>query len=519
MTGDLYLGLDVGSSSTKAVLVDADGVVVADARLEHGISRPRPGWAEQDAERDWWGGAAEACRRVLAGRASRVRAVGVSALGPCVLAADEGGRPLRPAILYGIDSRASAQVERLTAELGADEILARCGARLSSQSAGPKIRWLADEEPGVWSATRRVFGASSYLVSRLTSEYVLDQHSASHWAPLYDVHANAWIDGWAESVAPGLPLPRLVWPEDECGTVSREAAAETGLPEGTPVAAGSIDSWCEVAASGLRGPGEGLLVYGTSMFLIEVDSPARPDPRLWSTVGFARGSINIAAGVASAGALTSWLRDLTGEVPYETLYGEAAGAGPGAGGLLALPYFAGERTPLSDPDLRGAVLGLTAAHGRGHLFRALMEAAAFAVRHNLETMREAGATIAGLRSSGGGAAGALWPQIVSDVTRLAQDVRGGPSRAGAGAALFAAVAAGAASLQTPWPQATERVEPDPEATGLYDELYGRFRELAITTRPLAHELAVWQSERARDTMSPVEDGDGAEPASQEREGT
>ena len=286
MTGDLYLGLDVGSSSAKAVLVGADGVVVADARIEHGISRPRPGWAEQDAERDWWGGAVEACRRVLAGRASRVRAVGVSALGPCVLAADAGGRALRPAILYGIDSRAGAQVERLTADLGADEILVRCGSRLSSQSAGPKIRWLADEEPGVWSATRRVFGASSYLVSRLTGEYVLDHHSASHWAPLYDVHANAWIDEWAESVAPGLELPRLVWPQDRCGVVSREAAAATGLPEGTPVVAGSIDSWCEVAASGLRGPGEGLLVYGTSMFLIEVHSPAHPDPRLWSTVGF-----------------------------------------------------------------------------------------------------------------------------------------------------------------------------------------------------------------------------------------
>ena len=109
MTEDLFLGLDVGSSSTKAVLVDADGAVVADARLEHGISRPRPGWAEQDAERDWWGGVVEACRRLLAGRAARVRAVGVSALGPCVLPAGADGRPLRPAILYGIDSRASAR--------------------------------------------------------------------------------------------------------------------------------------------------------------------------------------------------------------------------------------------------------------------------------------------------------------------------------------------------------------------------------------------------------------------------
>jgi xylulokinase len=500
VTEDLYLGLDVGSSSTKAVLVGADGVVVADARIEHGISRPRPGWAEQDGERDWWGGALEVCRRVLAGRAARVRAVGVSALGPCVLAADAAGRALRPAILYGIDSRAGAQVERLTAELGADEILARCGSRLSSQSAGPKIRWLADEEPAVWAATRRVFGASSYLAARLTGEYVLDHHSAGHWAPLYDVHANAWIDEWVEQVAPGLELPRLVWPQDECGTVSREAAAATGLPEGTPVVAGSIDSWCEVAASGLRGPGEGLLVYGTSMFLVEVDSPARPDPRLWHTVGFTPGSLNVAAGVASAGALTSWLRDLTGEVPYETLYEEAAGVGPGAGGLLALPYFAGERTPLFDPDLRGAILGLTAAHGRGHIFRALMEAAAFAVRQNLEAMDETGATIARLSSSGGAAAGALWPRIVSDVTGLAQDIRQGPSRAGVGAALLAAIAAGAATLQTRWPQPTVRVEPDPRYRAIYDELYGRFRGLAVAVRPNAHALAVWQRDHARETM-------------------
>jgi xylulokinase len=416
-----------------------------------------------------------------------------------------GPRPLRPAILYGIDSRASEQIERLTADLGAAEILDRCGSRLSSQSVGPKIRWLADEEPEVWSATRRIFGASSYIVSRLTGRYVLDHHSASHWAPLYDVHHNAWIEEWTDSVAPGLPLPRLVWPQESCGTVSREAAAATGLPESIPVAGGSIDSWCEVVASGLRGPGEGLLAYGTSMFLAEVHSPARVDARLWTTVGFTPGSTNLAAGVASAGALTAWLRDLAGDADYDALYAEAAAAGPGAGGLLALPYFAGERTPLFDPDLRGAIFGLTTAHGRGHLFRALMESAAFAVRQNLETMRGAGATIVTLRGSGGGAGGALWPQIVSDVTGVAQDVREGPSRAGVGAALLAATAVGAATLQTTWPQVTVRVEPDPEAASVYDEFYGWFRELVATTRPHAHALAVWQRDHSRGTMAPAAD--------------
>ena len=208
MTGDLFLGIDIGSSGAKGILVDADGRTEAGAGVPHSISRPRPGRAEHDVERDWWNGAAEVCRRLLGEGSRRVAAVGVTGLGPCLVPTDTDGRPLRPAILYGIDSRATAQIGRLTEALGADAVLARCGARLTSQSVGPKLRWLADEEPGVWAATRRVFGASSYLVYRLTGKYVLDHHSAGHWAPLYDIERNAWIDEWVEPVAPGLVLAR-----------------------------------------------------------------------------------------------------------------------------------------------------------------------------------------------------------------------------------------------------------------------------------------------------------------------
>jgi len=173
----------------------------------------------------------------------------------------------------------------------------------------------------------------------------------------------------------------------------------------------------------------------------------------------------------------------------------AAGAGPGAGGLLALPYFAGERAPLFDPDLRGALLGLTAAHGRGHLFRALLEATAFAVRQDLETMREAGATISRLRSSGGGTSRPLWPQIVSDVTGLAQEVRHGGSGASLGAAFFAAVAAGAATLADVWPAPGATVEPCVALRETYDELYAQYRGLAQATLLQAHALAGWQRHR------------------------
>src|SRR5450756_1031389 len=247
---ELFLGVDVGSSSTKGVLVRPGGRVLAEAVRPHGIAHPRPGWAEQDPERDWWQGLVAVCRELLARGLGNVAAVGVSGLGPCVVAADAAGRPLRPAILYGIDTRATREIAGLTDLFGAGEVLARCGSPLTSQSAGPKLMWLARHEPAVWAATRRFFTAGSSLVHRITREYVLDHH---------------------------------------------------------------------------------------------------------------------AAGLATAGALAVWVQGIAGDVPYETLFEEAAGAGPGAGGLLALPYFNGERTPLFDPDARGLLLGLTTSHTRGHV--------------------------------------------------------------------------------------------------------------------------------------------------------
>ncbi len=489
---ELFLGVDVGSSSTKAVLVRPDGHVLAEAVQPHGIAHPRPGWAEQDPERDWWDGFVAACRELLARGLGDVAAIGVSGLGPCVVTTDVDGRPLRPAILYGIDTRATREIVELTERFGAGEILARCGSPLTSQSAGPKLAWLARHEPAVWAASRRFFTAGSWLVHCLTGEYVLDHHSASQCGPLYDVRENRWAGDWAAEVAPGLPLPRLAWAHESLGVVSADAAAATGLPKGIPVAAGTIDSWAEVAASGLRGPGEALLVYGTTMFMIEVGTGAAPDPHLWSTTAFAPGERNLAAGLATAGALAVWMRGVAGDVSYETLFLEAAGAGSGAGGLLALPYFDGERTPLFDPDARGLLLGLTTSHTRGHVTRALLEGAALAVRHNLDVMRQAGAHIGALRASGGGARGRLWPQIVSDVTQLPQESLAETAGAAYGDALLAAIAAGAAGLDTVWAAAAMRFAPDPTCAALYDELYGLYRQLYPATASQAHALALLQ---------------------------
>ena len=491
---DLLLGVDVGTSSSKALLVTPDGGVVARAACGHRTSMPRPGWFEHDAELVWWADFARLCAQLLPQAGDRVAGVGVSGIGPCLLPADEDLRPLRPAILYGVDTRATREIEELAQQYGETAILERCGSPLSSQAVGPKLAWLRRHEPDIWRRTRRFLMANSYIVSRLTGEYVLDHHSASQAVPLYDLRRGGWNREWAAEIAPGVELPRLAWPAEVVGRVTPAAAAETGLPAGTPVVAGTIDAWAEALSVGVTAPGDVMLMYGTTMFIVEGAGRPLADPRLWSTCGVFPGSFTTAAGMATSGALTAWFRGLTGDLSFENLLAEAAATPAGADGLVVLPYFAGERTPLFDPRARGAVLGLTLSHGRGHLYRALLEGTAYGVRHNLETIAEASSSApARVVAVGGGTQGGLWTQIVSDVTGQAQELPRELAGAGYGDALLAAVGAGLAGPDARWNKPAGRVEPNPAHADRYGVLYGVYRDLYRHTREEAHLLADLQS--------------------------
>ncbi|MGH2541994.1 MAG: FGGY-family carbohydrate kinase, partial [Ardenticatenaceae bacterium] len=387
---ELLLGIDIGTSSSKGMLARPNGQVVASATRSHDLSLPRPGWAEHDAETVWWADFKSLCGELLQSAGAPIAAICVSGIGPCLLPADAAGQPLRPAILYGIDTRATREIAELTERYGAERILARGGSLLTSQAVGPKLAWLRRNEPAVWAQTRFMFMASSFIVHRLTGEYVLDHHSASQCDPLYDLKENRWIEEWAAEVAPGLSLPRLLWPAEVAGSVTEASAEITGIPAGTPVLAGTIDAWAEAASVGVLEPGDLMLMYGTTMFLVEVVQKSQPHPGLWGTAGLFPGTYSLAAGMATSGALTAWLKEITGNLSYETLVQEAAEVPAGADGLVVLPYFAGERTPIFDPQARGVICGLTLRHGRGHLYRALLEATGYGVRHIFEAMRDAG---------------------------------------------------------------------------------------------------------------------------------
>lgn len=489
---ELLLGVDVGTASSKGVLARPDGEVVATAERPHELSLPQPGWAEHDAEEVWWDDFVSICRELLEQADGALAGVCASGIGACLLPADEDGDPLRPAILYGIDSRAEREIEELNEKYGEGELLSRCGSVLSTQAVGPKLLWIQRNEPEVWEETRKFFMASSFVAHRLTGEYVLDHHSASQCDPLYDVHSNRWIEDWADEISPGLPLPRLLWPAEVVGEVTKEASEATGIPAGTPVAAGTIDAWSEGASVGVQSPGDLMLMYGTTMFMIEILREPLTHPGLWSTTGLLPETHNLAGGMATSGALTGWLREISGGVSYEQLTEEAASVPPGSNGLVVLPYFAGERTPIFDARARGVISGLTIGHGRGHLYRSLLEATAFGVRHILEYMQEAGGGGERFVAVGGGTKGGLWTQIVSDVTGREQELPEETIGAAYGDCLLAARAVGLAEPDTDWSRIVDTVEPDKNNREVYDELYGIYRGLYPATREASHALASLQ---------------------------
>ena len=488
----LVIGLDIGTESSKAVLVTSKGEILRRAERPHGVSTPNPGWFEQDADDVWWADAVVLIRELLVDGSFTVDGICVSGLGPAVLPADEDGVALRPGILYGIDTRAVGVGTRIERELGGPEyILDRCGAQISSQSAGPKLAWLLENEPELWKKTQYFFMAHNYIVHRLTGEYVLDHQSASQTTPFYDRRSEDWISEWVHEIVPGLKMPRLAWPAEIAGHVTPEASRLTGLDIGTPVSVGTIDAWAEAESVGVREPGDLMLMYGSTMFFVGVTSTPVINPALWSTQGNFPGQHTMAAGMASSGSLTTWFCNLLGATDYETLTSEAELSPPGARGLLALPYFAGERTPFRDHHARGVIAGLSLAHSRGDVYRALLEATAFGVRHNVDAFVESGFTPQRVVAVGGGTKHDLWPQIVSSATGLTQELPAVRIGACYGDAKFAAISIGSAQRSDDWNEVETIIVADEDSAVRYAELFPLYLKLYEATKTIQHDLAKW----------------------------
>jgi xylulokinase len=472
------LGLDIGTSSAKGVVIDETGAVLAEAERTYPLSTPRPGWAEQDPE-DWWI-AAEAVLAEL--RAEAVDGIGLTGQMHGLVVLGDAGRPLRPAILWN-DGRSQPQCDAIEAEMGVERLVALGGNRALAGFTAPKLRWLAENEPDVLARVRRVLLPKDYVRFRLTGEHATDVADASGTL-LLDVGARAWSHELttAFGVDPAW-LPRVLESPEVSGTT----------PAGVPVAAGAGDQAAGALGAGVvdaRGPAS--IVLGTSGVVFAARDRFTPDPqgRLHAFCHAMPGAWHVMGVELSAAGALRWLRDATDPgTSFETLVGEAARWEPGVEGLRFAPYLSGERTPHADADVRAAFLGLGLRHDRGALVRAVLEGVAHGLADGWDLVRAGGAAPAVGRLSGGGAQSALWTEILAAVLDLPLERTASTAGAAFGAALLGGVAGGVfpdvPSAVAACVRPTARVDPDARLVSAYAEERAAFAALYPALRQLA----------------------------------
>jgi xylulokinase len=494
-----YLGVDIGTFESKGVLVDPEGRTVATAARPHKMLVPKPGWAEHRPEEDWWGDFAGITKSLIA--ESRIdplaiRAVGCSAIGPCMLPVDARGQPLMNGVLYGVDNRAAKEVADLTERIGEDRLIGACGNALTSQSVGPKILWLKNNHPEIFKSTATIHTSTSFIVDRLTGEKVMDHYTAANFSPLYLIDERGWSNALADDIVDLDKLPDPRWSTDIVGQVSGKAAEATGLAAGTSVITGTIDAAAEAVSVGVTAPGQMMIMYGSTIFIIMPTAERVNDARLWYAPWLFEGRHASMAGLATSGTLTHWFRDqfareLDPADAFPALAAEAEASLPGANGVVMLPYFSGERTPIQDPDAKGVFFGLNLTHTRGDMYRALLEGIAFGTNHVIETYREIGHAPASLHAVGGGTKNRVWSQATSDISGYRQALREKSIGASYGDAFLAAIALGDAEPGDidRWNPQIEGIEPDEASRQTYDRQYGVFREIYDNTRGLMARLS------------------------------
>ncbi|MFA7501700.1 MAG: FGGY-family carbohydrate kinase [Anaerovoracaceae bacterium] len=502
---DYFMGIDTGTFESKGVLVDGQFNVIAVSVHPHGMENPHPGHFEHDAEAVWWHDFCAISNDLLAQSGidpGDIKAVGASALGADCLPVDEECRPLRKAILYGIDARATDEMEQLTELYGPEQIKEWYGRPLCSSDVMPKILWVKNKEPHVYEKAHKFLTGSSYITAKLTGRYTVDRFlGLASFNPLYRK------DGTPDEVLCGPicrpdQLAEVLSTIDIAGHVTAQAAAETGLAEGTPVIVGTDDSGAEAISAGVLEPGDMMLQIGSSVYMFLCTDRLISDDRVWREEFIIPGTFDISAGTNTAGTMTRWYRDelfadalaeeaKTGTNAYEIMMRGIEDIPPGSGGLVTLPYFAGERTPINDPLARGIIFGLTLEHTRAHLYRSALESVGFAINQHFKIFREHSAPMNKIMATGGGTKNPLWLQMIADIT--GEVIRTPENTIGAsfGDAMMAAMGIRyfssykeLADLISEGPSYT----PDPQRHEVYQKYQSVFDELYPATKDLAHRL-------------------------------
>ena len=494
------LGIDVGTTGSKALLIDPDGAVIASATTEHPMFTPQPLWAEQNPA-DWWTATVASIRQVLEQgdvRPDQVAGLGLTGQMHGLVLLDGAGEVLRPCIMWN-DQRTAAQCAEITARVGADEVLRLTGNPVLPGFTAPKIVWVRQHEPEVYARVAKVLLPKDYVRYRLTGGFFSEVSDASGTS-MFDVGRRQWSPEMTDALeVPRAWLPEVTESPVVSARVSASAAVETGLLEGTPVVGGGGDQAAQAVGTGIVAQGVVSATLGTSGVVFAASDTYRVEPegRLHAFCHAVPGTWHLMGVMLSAAGSFRWYRDTLGDLeriqaeesgrdPYDLLTEAAAEVPPGCEGLIFLPYLTGERTPYPDPNARGVFFGLTLRHGKPHMTRAVLEGVSYGLRDSLELMRALGLSIQQVRASGGGARSPLWRQILADVFNaeiVTVDVTEGAAYgaallAGVGAGVYPDVAAACAAAV----RVTGSTDPGP-AVPIYADYYPRYRALYPALAP------------------------------------
>src|SRR5277367_2575907 len=486
------LGLDVGTTSTIGVLIRPPDQTLALASRPVALRSDHVSWAEQDPEQ-WWANVGEVVRELLRSSSvspADVAAVGVTGMLPAVVLLDSSWRLLRPSIQQS-DARCGAEVAELRAEIDEKAFLAKAGNGINQQLVAAKLRWIERHEPEVFARIDTVFGSYDFINWRLTGERAVEQNWALE-AGFVDLATHA-IDDALVALAhiPRAALPRKVVSHEILGVVSDQGAAESGLRAGTPVIGGAADHIASALGAGVVSAGDVLLKFGGSVDILTATDRARPDPRLFLDYHLKPGLFVPNGCMATGGSALNWFvrqfaagekqaADKAGLSIHQWLDRLAEARPAGSDGLVVTPYFLGEKTPIHDTNARATFDGLTLSHDIGHLWRALLEAYAYAIAHHVEILGEIGYRTERFIVSDGGSASRVWMQIVADVLEQPVQRLAGHPGSCVGVAWTAAIGAGLASdwsAISAFVRPADRIEPRSETVETYRRGYRRYRQI------------------------------------------
>ncbi len=481
------LGIDVGTSGVKVIIVDDSGEVLAKVSKEYPVYYPKPMWSEQNPD-DWWEAACSGISEAMyvSGlKPSDIAGIGLSGQMVGLVVLDREYRVIRPCILWN-DQRSAEEATRLTQNIGLENILEETGNPLFASFVAPKLVWMRNNEPELYGKIRHVMMPKDYIIFRLTGSISTEVSDASGTC-LFNVKERKWSKTMINYMNVPLEwLPDCSESDEIVGRVTCEAAAKAGLIEGIPVVAGAGDQAAQALGCGIVKPGLCSVTIGTSgVVFTQSDKFVRhPEGLLHSFCHSARGQWYLMGVMLSAGGSYQWLRNLlkeTSTVSYKFMDEMASKASPGCEGLIFLPYLAGERCPYDDPYARGGWIGLSQRHSMSHVIRSVMEGITFGLFDSINLIKNLGTDVRSVYVSGGAANSELWLHMIADVFNTEVIVTNAVEGAAYGAAMLAGIGTGkfynAAQAAEALIKVTGRVEPQKEFTNVYHEAYGIYRSL------------------------------------------